>query len=180
MYKRLTNGTKERSDGKGDAWANAHRSALPRDVYMQDVDGLFGFLGFGMNTAERLFVEIEPDDFRQSRTVIRDFATLAFFDRKRTLETALHEQNRVSLAYYLALCRKLGMTQAFPPRFFFIIGEQAPPWNMYEINIATGHLLSDTPVLTVHQAEWSRIWHLLGLDTMRQHYRQWFKNPLPL
>src|SRR5262245_58929359 len=122
--------TKPRFDGKGDAWANMHRAKLGHGYHMQDQDVNFGFQAFAVNSAEKFFAEYVPDDFRNYGKAIREFRTVALFDRKLSIEAIDSQMNAVSRAFYLWLCRTLGRYQAVEPKFFYIIGDQQPPWKM--------------------------------------------------
>ncbi len=160
-------GVKPRFDGKGDAWANAHRQ-LGSTYNMQDVDALFGFHAFGHNTGERLFLEYIPDDYANRGRTIRKFKVVAMFDRKTSIHAAIGYNNSVSLAFYLWLCRTLGNAQGTEPKFFFVIGGQSPPWQMIGVNIHTGQLTSEREVFTSGEGvEFHRLWARLGLSDIR-------------
>jgi hypothetical protein len=165
------NGVKRRADGKGDAWANAHRDALGPGFPMNDVDGCFGFVAFGSNTGDRMFIEYVPDDYVNRFNVIREHAVIALFDRKATEELAFSDNNCVSLSLYLYQCRAFSAAQALPCRFFFCIGGQKPPWRMVEVNIETGERING-PDIILKSANWRCIWDALGLIELRSNLRR--------
>lgn len=162
-------GVKVRADGKGDAWADAHRDLGPT-FNMTDVDGMIGIVGFAANTGERLFMEYVPDDWKNRHNKIRRFATVAVFDRKATRALALDAGNRVGLAYYLNLCRCLGQTQPKAPRFFFVIGRDCPPWTMIELNINTANIVAEHELPSMN---WRQVWNAIGLTALRQELTRW-------
>jgi hypothetical protein len=177
MSDRLPNGVKRRMDGEGDGWAAAHRSLDDagdingiKDIGfpMNDVDVMFGFQAFGMNTGDKLFVEYQPDGWPNRSKFIRQFAVVALFDRKFTENAAFSSANRVSTAYHLWICRTFATCQAYPPRFFYSIGGQTPPWVMVELDITTGQRCGrNTIIKTASHAEWIDIWDRLGLVDLR-------------
>ena len=166
-------GVKVRKDGKGDAWALAHRDGLGRGFYMSDVDGIVGMMGFAANTGERLFIEYKFVG-EYSSSVIKQFATVAVFDRKWSRELAFAEGNQVSTAWYLDLCRRLGKTQSKPPRFFFVIGQDRPPWTMIELDIETGDVRQEE---VLDGMNWKVVWRAVGLSSLREQLRQWIDPP---
>jgi hypothetical protein len=130
--------------------------------------------GVSHDTISRLFVEYVPDNYRNRLNVIRDYAVVAVFDRKVSREYALGEDNRVSLACYLSLCRRLGQTQPKPPKFFLVIGRDAPPWELVELDIHTGQVLSEN---TLTAMNWRVIWRCVGLVDLRDALRGWIDPP---
>jgi hypothetical protein len=175
---RLENGVKRRADGAGDAWAMAHR-CLGTGHQMNDVDAIFGFEAFGANTGEKLFLEYEPDNYENRMEVIREHAVIALFDRKTTEGAAFGGNNRRSFSLYLHICRIIAASQAYPPRFFFCIGGQSPPWCLMEIDIKTGEHVKrrDTIIETTEPADWRRIWDALGLNELRLKLRSSLGRP---
>ena len=171
---RDANGVRLRMDGKGDGWAQAHRDELGQTFNMSDMDGLVGLVGFAANTGDRLFMEYVPDNYANKGKTIRRFAVVALFDRKSSREFALSDSNAVSLAFYLDLCRRLGQTQAKPPKFFLIIGRQEPPWEMVELDITTGQVVSE---FTLQQGRWKVFWQAVGLVALRNELRTWIDPP---
>ena len=163
---RNKHGVKKRIDGKGDGWANEHRDHLAKEFYIQDVDCLFGAVAFGHNTAERLFLEYAPDNYDNHQKTIREFGIVALFDRKKTKNEAFSKRTTVSRGLYLWLCRKLRDVQGIGPKFFYVIGDDKPPWEMIELNIDTGE--TNLPTITLHSEEWTTIWQQLGLLELRQ------------
>lgn len=164
---RLLNGTRARLDGKGDGWANAHRSFLGREHLMNDVDGAFGLEVWGGNTEERIFLEYEPDVYRTRFKLIRRFALVAMFDRKRDSDAA--RAASVSTAFYLWQARTLSQQQPVPGKFFFVFGGQEPPWTLQELDIQTG-LPAGQPVV-LPAVDWSVIWTQIGLAGLRGQLR---------
>ena len=171
---RDSNGVKLRADGAGDGWANAHRK-LPREFYLQDLDGVFGMMAFGQNTAERLFIEPVPDSWENRTKRIRRFAYVAMFDRKTSLKGALDPRNDVPTAIYLHLCRELSKSQPTAVRFFYVVGDRAdPPWFMVELDIETAEECGERHVINLGSAaEMRDVWRRLGLDSLRQELRKW-------
>ncbi len=173
---RLENGVKARSDGKGDAWSNLHRTGLGNATYMTDVDALVGLCGWSVNTAEKLFLEVVPDNYENRRSEVRKFAVVALFDRKRSLEYAQSAANQFTRQFYTWLCRTIGQTQPATPRFFYVIGSDQPPWDMYEVNTAK-------PEVCVHvgrianASEIAHIWKYAGLLEKRNALVQWVTSP---
>ena len=158
-------GVKKRVDGKGDPWAKAHRDELGKRFVMSDMDGYFGHFGFAANTGDRLFMEYVPDEWRNHDRLIRQFAVVAMFDRKTTEAWAFHSENMLSRAFYLWLCRTLGGLQPVPPRFFYIVGTDAPPWQMIELDIETGRVAGRHNLPT---KDWKPLWEAVGLTDMRR------------
>jgi len=174
LEERDTNGVRVRHDGKGDGWAKAHRSQLGPTFNMNDVDGLIGLVGFAANTGDRFFIEYVPDDYSNRLNMIRQFATVALFDRKTSRDYAFGDANRVSLSWYLDLCRRLGQTQPKPPKFFLVIGRDAPPWNLIELDINTGKEVSDHVLPAMN---WRQVWQQVGLAALRAELRAWIDPP---
>lgn len=174
MAERLGNGVRIRRDGRGDAWANQHRSALGNRFYLQDIDALFGMEVFGANTGDRLFIEYEPDNYVNRLNAVREFALVAMFDRKATLQAARSHDGIVSRGVYLYMCRGLSILQPHAAMFFVVIGRNRPPWQMIEIDIYTGEEQSE-PVL-VDGENFKRVWQQLGLTELRRQLREYI-NP---
>lgn len=171
----LENGVKARNDGKGDAWADSHRT-LGRDFYMSDIDALFGTLVFGQNTAERLFMEYVPDHYTKRDAQTRDFAVVALFDRKRTREAAFDRFSKLSKDFYLWLCRLIASAQPNPPRFFYVIGGDKPPWEMIEIEIKSGKNLGERATVDGTPDGWRNAWLNLGLLGLRSELKRWIES----
>ena len=167
-------GVRIRVDGKGDGWAKVHRDQLGATFNMNDVDGLIGMVAFAANTGDRLFMEYVPDNYANRLNTVRSFATVALFDRKTSREYALGESNRVALAWYLDLCRRLGQTQQKPPKFFLVIGRDAPPWQMVELNTNNGEVVSEH---TLSASNWREVWEQVGLAALRNELRRWIDPP---
>lgn len=172
MNLRLDNGVRARRDGMGDPWANAHREGLGNRFYMNDVDALFGMEVWGANTGERLFLEYEPDNYDNRESRIRRFAYIGMFDRKPSLKAAYHPGNRVSMAVYLDMCRRISMGQPRPMRFFFVVGGESAPWQMVEHDIETGEECGER-VLIRGAHEYREMWQRLGLEQLREELRGW-------
>lgn len=164
------NGVKTRRDGRGDAWAAAHRDELGSRFLMQDVDASFGALVFGHNTGEKLFLEYVPDDYQNRTKATRDFAVVAMFDRKNSEAAAFANSNLVSRAFYLWQCRVFGTIQPIPPRFYYVIGNQQPPWRMVEIDILSSKQIATA---SVSVGDWTTVWSSLGLIKLRNELVQW-------
>lgn len=168
---RNSNGVKVRKDGRGDAWANAHRIALGNEYLMQDVDICFGITVFGHNTAEKLFLEFEPDDYKHRTSAVRDFAIVALMDRKSSIEAAFAPNNRLSRHFYCWLCRVFTQYQGIAPRFFFAIGGQEPPWRIVEVDVLTDETTEAGTITRVN--DWAPLWKALNLIDLRNQLRKW-------
>ena len=176
IYQRDPNGVRNRIDGKGDPWANQHRSQLGPTFNMTDVDGMIGLVAFASNTANKIFVEYVPDSYANHNNTIREFATVAMFDRKSSKSHAFSESNRVSLAWHLNTCRQLAKTQPKPPKFFLVIGQDSPPWTLIELNINDA---SQVATLNLTAANWKTIWEAVGLIALRSELRSWITSNQP-
>ena len=168
---RLSNGVKVRVDGKGDAWSNAHRIQLGNDALMQDLDAVFGFTAFGHNTGERLFLEYVPDSWENRCNSMRNFGIVALFDRKASIGAAFSNKNALSSNFYRFLCRTVAMAQPIPPRFFYVIGGQEPPWLMIEVDINTG--LEVGARVELKNSNFKTVWESLGLGQARNVLMRW-------
>jgi hypothetical protein len=167
---RSENGVKERADGKGDAWADSHRQ-LGATYNMSDLDAVMGVTAFAQNTGEKLFLEYVPDNYANRGKQIRSFAAVAMFDRKLS-EHAI-QYSDVSTSLYLWICRTLGEKQPVPPKFFYIIGGQAPPWRMIELDIETGEQIGQQHEMTKDNSiEWKNLWVATGLHALREECRR--------
>ena len=169
MYQYDDIGVRIRNDNAGDEWATAHRSLGPT-FNMHDIDALVGFMAFGQNTGEKLFLEYVPDAWNNRSKLIRNFAAVAMFDRKATEATAFSEHNRLSVAYYLWLCRCVGGSQPLPPKFFFVVGGKSPPWTMIELDISTGERTGVRQEITSTR-DWRPLWDAVGLSKIRNQLR---------
>lgn len=165
----LTNGVKARKDGQGDLWAAQHREALGPGFNMQDMDGFFGQVAFAANTGDKLFLEYVPDDYVNRVKFFRRFAVVAFFDRKSTMDWAMNERNRVSMAFYMWICRMIGEHQPIPCRFFIVTGGEGR-WMMSELNTADGQVIGES---RIEGMNWKAIWQTTGLTTAREQLRKW-------
>lgn len=162
---RQDNGVKVRADGKGDGWANEHREELGHHFYMQDVDCAFGVMGFGHNTADALFLEFVPDDYRNRQKAIRTFGVVGFFDRKSSFGACTSTRNLLSKGVYLHMARCVAHQQSVAPKFFYVVGDNNPPWYMREVDIYTGEWAA--PAVEVTSGEWKKVWEQLGLLELR-------------
>lgn len=169
---RLNNGVRRRMDGAGDGWANAHRKGLGNRFYLQDMDGVVGHLSFAQNTGDRLFMEYVPDNYENRNSLVRAFGVVALFDRKTTLGAA--KASRVSTSLYLWLCRVMAEHQPVPPRFFWVIGGQEPPWRLVELDVFEGKVFGEQAVIqhATSPDHWQAIWRSLGLTRLRQELRR--------
>lgn len=170
VSERHDNGSRRRRDGAGDSWANEHRIELGRTYYLNDFDAFMGNIAFAKTGAEELFAEYVPDHYRNKGKVIRRFATVALFDRKKSMASVHGIINDVQLAYYLDLCRVIGQTQPYQPRFFFVVGQESP-WQMVEVSTENGEL--SKTIHTYGKGEWNRVWEIAGLKAMRDRLRKW-------
>ena len=155
--------TKPRFDGKGDSWARSHRSNLPGNYYMTDIDGL-GL--FTMNSSNEFFCEYVVGYPRDSadRKVTR--GVFALFDRKASLDSAFSERN-ATLGVYLLIARGLAREQTVAPKFCFVIGGQDPPWRVIEVDIYTGNRTGNESYVSTDDG-WMDAWIQLGIDVTRK------------
>lgn len=161
--------TKPRLDGKGDPWANSHRTELPAKYLMTDIDGLFGYLNFYKESQESLFLEYELNK-HISHVHQEQFAIVAILDRKSSKETAFVQTNRLSRNFYCWLARTLGSQQPIEPLFFYVCGNQSP-WLTVEVNIHTGLPLIERPL---YNGSWPDFYRDSGLDRIRAILHQHF------
>lgn len=164
------NGVRLRMDGSGDAWANEHRQ-LGKMFYMNDIDAFMGYVAFAKTGDCQLFAEYQPDKYENKGKIIRRYATVALFDRKKSAAGVEAFLNDVQLAYLLDLCRQIGKVQPKPPRFFFVIGEKSP-WKMQEVDIVTGEL--KTPIAC--ENDWRKVWDESGLTADRAVLKSWVES----
>lgn len=169
---RHSDGVRTRADGKGDGWAGYHREKLGNGWYMNDVDVLFGCEVWGKNTGEKLFAEYVPDDASNAKSAIRAFGMVAMFDRKRSESAMRHSRSHLSRKFYLWLCRCIASHQGMPPRFFYVIGGDNPPWSMYEVDIYSGQFVNDGDPCILHGDGWASLWERLGLRELRDELRE--------
>jgi len=180
MYERHSNGVRVRADGCGDAWAQAHRKLGPT-FNMQDIDALFGIMAFGQNTGDRLFLEYVPDDYRNRGKAVRDFRVIAMFDRKTSRQAAFigDGEIQVGLALYLWIARTLQAYQKTPVRFFFVIGDQTPPWRMVEVSTDTGRRFGkEVTIPDTSRSSWIKVWDEIGLSRLRTAVRRQLERDL--
>ena len=173
LEQRDSNGVRVRVDGKGDAWAQAHRQ-LGGTFNMTDFDAVMGVQAFAANTGERLFLEYVPDNYENRLNMIREYASVAMFDRKASREYAFSRDNRVSLSWHLDHCRKLAQTQPVAPKFFLVIGRDQPPWQLIELDITTGEIVAEH---TLTNMDWKTVWQQAGLTDLRNELRRWVDPP---
>jgi len=166
---RDASGVRIRADGKGDSWAQDHRQLGPT-FNMTDFDAVLGLVAFAANTGEKLFMEYVPDNYQNRPNVIRQYANVAMFDRKTNREYAFGETNRVSLSWHLDHCRKIGASQPVPPKFFFVIGRDQPPWMLIELDIETGAVVAEHCLTAMN---WREVWQAAGLTGLRDQLRRW-------
>lgn len=175
---RLENGVKQRMDGGGDSFGNAHREALGNWAYMQDFDSIFGFEAFAKNTSDLLFTEYEPDQYKNSGNLIRNFATIALFDRKKHFnlaERALQCSRPVLTAYYLHQCRLNASVQPIPPRFFFCV-DIDEGWQLLEVDINTGEKIGPRHGHHITRENMDYVWTAIGLRDAHCGVRKWLQN----
>ena len=172
MSLRHTSGSKVRVDGGGDGWAGQHRTELGRGNFMQDLDVFAGTLSFATNGQDRVFAEYAPDSYVNARDTVRDFALVALFDRKSTRSAAMSNGNRLSLGFYLSVCRTYAAKQpTFPPHFYFVCGK-SQPWEMIKIDIDTGDELE---TYNYSERDWKQVWAESGLKAGRGILSEWIK-----
>lgn len=160
MNGRLNNGVKARGDGGGDSWANEHRVELGRDSYLADFDGYIGQVAFAGNTGNRLFLEYAVRGTKGRK----EFAIVALFDRKASVEIAKRAKGSLSTDLYLWVCRMLALHQSHPPKFFYVCGGNSAPWTMIELDIETGEEIGTRQV---EKPRWKEVWDAFGLTGLR-------------
>lgn len=180
---RLDSGVRARREAGGDGWANAHRSCLPRHCFMQDIDAFFGHIVFAKNSADRLFVEQVPDDYDNlTGSFSRNFAVVALFDRKRTLDDDQMARNRFTLQFYCWICRifRDRQPEGTGPKFFYVIGPSHGPWGMQEIDIDTGEKTEEIRLIRNDDSPgWMNVWQALGLLSAREKAETWLRGRRP-
>jgi len=170
MNARLGNGVRRRVDQLGDPWANQHREELGAAYHMQDLDAMMAIQVMAANTGERFFLEYVPDAWANRLKAVREFALVALFDRKRTEAVALGHGSLVSRQFYLWLARLHAGVQARPPKFFYVIGADSPPWTLLELDITTGQ---ECGRHVLHGANWPQVWEAAGLVELRRQLQRW-------
>lgn len=170
---RHENGVRVRRDGQGDLWSNEHREELGNAFYLNDFDAVMGYMAFAKTGAGETFAEYVPDAYANKGKVFRRFATVAIFDRKKSMASVRGILNTVQLAYYLDICRLLADKQPIAPKFFFVVGEAAP-WEMVEVDVWTGEL---GRTWCFGKSEWKQVWNAAGLSEMRRELRRWIESP---
>jgi hypothetical protein len=167
-YGRDDRGVLVRSDGKGDAWANLHRSHLDDRYFMIDFDGwqvCEPSMEHGENTEDHLFAEVVPDG--KKGQAIRNYRYVALFDRKATVSAMQHAW--FTQPVYLHMCRVFTGYQSQRCRFIYVIGGQTPPWTLQEVDIYHGTF--GVPVrLDAQKESWVRIWASIGLTGVRLQF----------
>ena len=163
-----------RIDSQGDRFANEHRRLGTAD-YMNDFDVMVGSMDFAKHTENTMFAEYEPDPVGNKGSVVRQFATVAIFDRK-----GHHGCCTMNIAtkYQLSVCRTLSAMQPVPVRFFWVI-DVAQGWEMQELCIQTGDRLG-TRKLPRDASLWRTIWDEVGLSGNRATLKAWLKKSLPI
>jgi hypothetical protein len=170
---RDADGVRVRRDGGGDPWAKEHRTALGRTFNMNDFDAFMGHLSFAKNATDELFAEYVPDRFENNGELIRGFATIALFDRKKSEQATL--SSSVSTAYYLWMCRVISKAQPFPPMFFFVVGHS----NSYELIRLDIWSAQETGRFSLSAgSNWRAIWEQAGLIALRQRLRNFIEADL--
>lgn len=166
---KLANGVIPRRDGRGDGWALAHREKLSGAYLLTDVDGYFGAIYFDRNTSDQLFVEyVDDQPTTERQRLIREVALVGLFDRKRSRDDTKSKEAVTQTALWLGLLRKLRVSQPSPPRFFYVIGPSAGPWEIVELGLSDGHEIRS---LSVDAESMPAIWERLGLTELRTSLR---------
>lgn len=168
---RNESGVRVRRDGKGDEWANLHRDKLETFALMQDLDAIMGHISFAKNTTDQLFVEYVPDRWENRHSFIREFATVAMFDRKSSRSCL--ESASVSAAYQLHLCRVIREYQQEPPMFFFVIPHREG-FEMVRVHLETAEEIG--AYVLPKNGEWREIWQQAGLISLRNKLRLFAEN----
>jgi len=163
---------RSRIDGQGDSFGNAHRS-LGSEYYMNDFDVLVGSLDFAKHTENSLFAEYEPDPVCNKNNLIRQFGTIAIFDRKGHWGAC---SMNIATKYQLQVCRALSECQPVPVRFFWVVDVENG-YAMQEICTTTGERL-DSRILPLDGSLWSNIWKEVGLYGNRIRLREWLRKPI--
>lgn len=63
------------------------------------------------------------------------------------------------------------MAQPIPPRFFYVIGGQEPPWLMIEVDINTGVEVGAR--VELKNSNFKTVWESLGLGQARNVLMRW-------
>lgn len=164
------NSVRQRIREGGDAWAEQHRRNLPKECYFQDIDGMLGITSFYSSTADKCFVEYEPDDYANRGKTIRSFGVVGMFDRKSTESAVLYDRNVLTRSLYLWQCRVFADHQGIAPKFFYVIGESKSPWLMMELDINTGDKVNE---FLLEDQSWAEMWEAVGLMDLRNQIHAW-------
>tara|TARA_R110000824_G_scaffold170544_1_gene347926 strand:+ start:779 stop:1267 length:489 start_codon:yes stop_codon:yes gene_type:complete len=149
---------------------------------MNDFDVLVGSLDFAKHTEDRLFAEYEPDPVRNKNNPIRQFGTIALFDRKSHWGAC---SLNIATKYQLHICRALSELQPVPVRFFWVVeieldhfGFLGGGYAMQEVSTTTGERL-ECRTLPLDGSLWSKIWEEVGLYGNRTRLREWLRSTSP-
>jgi hypothetical protein len=174
-FARLRNGVRARCDGKGDPWAREHRIELGNERFMTDLDGVMGAVLFERTCADETFCEYVPDVWSNRVSLVRDFALVACFERKRSRNLVVRRDGGlvpdVGTSFLLWLCRVVGTQQPLMPRFFFVFG-QCAPWEMTAVDPLTGTV---GKTYGYGRGEWHLTWDDSGITRARQELRHWLE-----
>lgn len=154
-----------RTDGKGDPWANLHRTKTDRRCLMGDIDGIEVMTDCGpmlMRGEDALFHEYAC----HTRNGVLDVEVIAVFDRKIRRSDSWNESQQFKSSVYQGICYNLAKGQFIKPRFFFVYGDNQE-WQIEEVDPVTGQRTGR--LFTLDQLySWEPVWNELGLMRDRQ------------
>lgn len=145
----------------GDGWANQHRTALPNDFYLSDIDA-----ALALDTEDKIFLGYVPDSWGNRHAPDRKFALVALFDRVRDEATAWRNSHSLASQLYRWLARTISEQQPYPVRFFYVCGDDSPPWEMIEVDIFSGQPTGFR--CTLEAGDWRECWQAAGLYDLRR------------
>jgi len=117
------------------------------------------------------YLKTRTQIIKKENPFFQKISTKAIFDRKNgsRILTKLEdpEEIKISAAYYLDFCRKLGYLQEETPRCFFVIGREKGPWKMFEIDINDGSIGKKINIPNIDY--WPAVFIELGLFELKEN-----------
>jgi len=132
---------------------------LGRLVYAVDTDA--GPEVYSVDCEGHVFVEYAPDELRNYGDMMRKHRYVAMFDRKQTEFLARAAQAREFLSAELEMCRRLSVGQTRPVRFFYVVGGNAGPWAVHEVDTATKQFINAPVPITADNM--GVVWTHIGI-----------------
>jgi hypothetical protein len=170
--KRTPNGVAIRRDGKGDSWANDHRS-LGQGWNMRDEDETHRCV-WEIDRRENLrFLEMNFDSYENKGKLIRKCGTLCRVDRKATVWRAEKEidSGAVSIAHMLQECRNdRAMQGGIGGRAFLACGKNYP-YTYIELDPFSGEELRRE--ILADSSGWHDLYERLGLESEKSKLQRW-------